>query len=94
MRAKYLLIDGNKRIARKIFIDGWFITWNENSVKNAFAGGRGTIKDFERFARDNAGNSTHIDIDTMTYIDTGKPADIDKSLIYDVFSKYCIDEEV
>jgi len=92
MSAKYLLIQGNKKAAKQALIDGWFFTWTAENLKNAFSFGNGTIDDFRRFARDNAGNSTHIDLETLTYIDTGKPANIDRETVNRAFSLYHIEE--
>lgn len=86
MDVKYILISGNKKEARKNFILGMFYTWTEDNLKNAFSFGKGTIEDFRRFAIDNAGNSTHIDVNSLTYIDNGKKCDIDRKTINDVFS--------
>jgi hypothetical protein len=90
MKAKYILIQGNKKNARNSFLNGDFFTWTAENLKSAFAFGNGTMKDFSRYSRDNAGNSTHIDIKTMKYIDTGKPCDITRAEIDAVFHKYGI----
>ena len=87
---KYVIIHGNKAQAKKYFFDGLFMIWNENNLKNAFSNGHGTIKDLERFTRDNAGNTTAINAETLLYIDTGKPANITRAEIENTFYKYHI----
>ena len=42
--------NNNIEIALK---DGWFLDWNPERVKSAFAFGKGTIKDLNRYINDN-----------------------------------------
>lgn len=88
MNIKYIRIQGNKNKANRAFCEGCFIVWTNKNVKSAFAFGKGTIKELKRFAIDNATYETIIDIDTLTYVDTGKPCDIDRKTINAIFSKY------
>lgn len=90
MKAKYILINAAKQTARAAFYNGSFFTWTAENLKNAFNFGNGTLKDFKRFAKDNAGNTTAIDAETLLYIDTGKPADITRADINAMYSKYNI----
>lgn len=34
--------------------DGWFTIWTAERIKGAFSAGHGTIKDFERYKKDNS----------------------------------------
>ena len=34
--------------------DGWFMVWTMEKIKNAFAAGHGTMKDFERSRKENS----------------------------------------
>lgn len=34
--------------------DGWFNVWTPERIKGAFSFGHGTMKDFDRFRRDNS----------------------------------------
>jgi len=92
MKTKYIRISGNKKQAKTTFEKGLFIPWTMENIKNAFSFGNGTIKDFKRYAADNAKNETCIDIDTLTYIDTGNPCDLDRKTINRIFSKYNVKE--
>lgn len=88
MTAKYLLVQGNKNNFVKAMEEGFFHTWTEENLKNAFAFGNGTLKDFKRFAKDNILNSTHINLETMTFIDNDKPVNISKDFIEKCFQKW------
>lgn len=90
MKAKYIIINGTKKEARAKFKNGEFFTWTDENLKNAFSFGNGTLKDFSRFARDNAGNTTAVNIESLKYIDTGKPCDITRAEIDAFFHKYGI----
>ena len=92
MKVKYILINGNKRTAKQAFINGDFIVWTDESVKRAFSFGNGTMEDFIRFSVDNVSYSTNIDLETLTYIDTGKPCNIDRKTINQIFSKYNVNQ--
>ena len=39
----------------KAIIDGWFLDWNPERIKNAFSFGNGTEKDLKRYMNDNKG---------------------------------------
>ena len=92
MNIKYIRIQGNKDKASLAFCEGCFIAWTNKNVKNAFAFGNGTIKELKRFASDNVNYETIIDIDTLTYVDTGKPCNLDRKTINQIFSKYNVNE--
>lgn len=38
---------------KKAINTGYYMEWTQERIKNAFAFGHGTIKDFERYKRDN-----------------------------------------
>ena len=90
MKTKYIIIGDNKKNARQAFLDGDFMTWTDKNLKDAFNFWQGTIKDFKRFLKDNAGNTTAIYIDSLNYIDSDKPCDITRTDIESVFFKYGI----
>ena len=90
MKAEYLIIDGNKATARVNLESGMFFTWTDENLKNAFAFGNGTMKDFQRFAKDNAKNTTCIEIGTLKYIDTGKDSNMTRRDLESVFAKWNI----
>lgn len=87
---KYIILHGNKNAERASLANGFFMVWTEKNVKNAFSFGNGTMKDFNRFAKDNAGNTTCIDMQTMQYIDTGKESRITKKEIENAFYNFNI----
>ena len=88
MNTRYIIINAGKSRARAAFYEGNYFTWTPENVKNAFSFGKGTHTDFRRFAKDNAGNTTCIDIKTLEYIDTGAKTDITLTDITTLFSKY------
>lgn len=88
MIQKYVMIQGGKKTARQKFIEGDFFTWTDENLKNAFQFGNGTIKDLQRFIKDNINNTTVIFVDSLQYVDTGKPSDIDRATLIDTFYKW------
>lgn len=38
---------------KKAITDGWYMIWDAEKIRHAFNYGHGTIKDFERYKRDN-----------------------------------------
>ena len=43
-----------KQGLRNAIADGWFMIWTPEKIKSAFAAGHGTMKDFERYKKDNS----------------------------------------
>ena len=41
---------------KKALENGFFTVWTPERIKGAFAGGHGTVKDFERYKKDNKNN--------------------------------------
>lgn len=90
MKAKYIIIHGNKKDARREFLEGWFFTWTDENLCNAFSFGRGTIQDFKDNINLNTGNMTALYIDSLKYIDSDKKSDITRDDLEAVFFKYGI----
>ena len=88
MLQKYVMIQGGKKTARKKFIEGDFFTWTEENLKSAFQCGNGTIKDLQRFIKDNISNTTVIYTDSLKYVDTNKVSDIDRETLINTFYKW------
>lgn len=44
----------NKQGLKKAIADGWFTIWTPERIKNAFNFGNGTMKDFDRYRKDNS----------------------------------------
>ena len=54
--------------------DGYFMIWDADRIKRAFSNGHGTMKDFERYEKDNSPKYCRIiDID-YNYLKTLYPA--------------------
>jgi hypothetical protein len=88
MLQKYVMIQGSKKTARQKFIDGEFFTWTDENLKSAFSFCHGTIKDLQRFIKDNINNTTVIYTDSLKYVDTNKVSDIDRETLIDTFYKW------
>lgn len=62
--ATHIEIHGNRRNAQKEYNAGWYSLWGAERIKGAFSFGHGTIADLKRYAADNRGNTTFIDLRT------------------------------